>query len=473
MVIEIINFGPIKNFAFDLNKDFHLIVGQNNAGKSYAVTLIYLIIKTFHFMAEEGFGYFAAVRHAVQFDVSDESARKNGVYISDKLRGDVQQLLEKSFVLQLENSIKGTFNSIEDINNKRSNEGLRIVIRDVFFTMALAVKDKRLLISEFEINKKIKYKEIKQKRRLKTEDEIIIYSHPDDDSVFASNYVAAIYFLFFSVINSVHTICGNVHFLPASRSGLYLALSAFGQIVAELSRSRSFLSKKIELPGISEPLSDYFLKLSEIRVNRKNFEGKPVNKIAEKIENEILNGTVEFDSKTKRLFYSPKGTNLRLDLSSTSSMVSELSPVVSYLRYVLTQPEDRSRRLRILDPVAMYLPNVKSAGSLLIMEEPEAHLHPEVQVRLVNIFADLIGHDVKLIITSHSNYVFNKVNNLIISGQLVADNIEAVMVSNEDEGSICRRLDTDELGVDDDNFISVTESLYEEKMRLIDESNKG
>ncbi|WP_180818266.1 hypothetical protein, partial [Vibrio parahaemolyticus] len=75
-------------------------------------------------------------------------------------------------------------------------------------------------------------------------------------------------------------IINSVHYLPASRSGLYQALSAFGQIIAELSKNRSFLSKKIELPGISEPVSDYFIRLSDIRVQKKSFEDKEINKIA-------------------------------------------------------------------------------------------------------------------------------------------------------------------------------------------------
>lgn len=46
MQIVLQSFGPIKTFTFDLAKDFHLIVGENNVGKSYAMTMVYLILKT-------------------------------------------------------------------------------------------------------------------------------------------------------------------------------------------------------------------------------------------------------------------------------------------------------------------------------------------------------------------------------------------------------------------------------------------
>ncbi|NGZ28212.1 MAG: ATP-binding protein, partial [Magnetococcales bacterium] len=45
MIIQINNVGPISSYEFDLEKDFHIIVGENNAGKSYAVSIVYLIIK--------------------------------------------------------------------------------------------------------------------------------------------------------------------------------------------------------------------------------------------------------------------------------------------------------------------------------------------------------------------------------------------------------------------------------------------
>ena len=42
-------------------------------------------------------------------------------------------------------------------------------------------------------------------------------------------------------------------------------MGAFSSIVAELSKNKAMLTRKIELPGISEPISDYFLMLSNIR----------------------------------------------------------------------------------------------------------------------------------------------------------------------------------------------------------------
>ena len=47
MNIQLNNLGPIKEFNFDLSKDLTIIFGKNNIGKSYAISAIYLILKSF------------------------------------------------------------------------------------------------------------------------------------------------------------------------------------------------------------------------------------------------------------------------------------------------------------------------------------------------------------------------------------------------------------------------------------------
>ncbi|MFG3923510.1 AAA family ATPase [Pseudomonas aeruginosa] len=46
MKIKIENFGPVKEFIFDTEKDFHIIIGDNNVGKSYVLTAYYFIVKS-------------------------------------------------------------------------------------------------------------------------------------------------------------------------------------------------------------------------------------------------------------------------------------------------------------------------------------------------------------------------------------------------------------------------------------------
>ncbi|HBC9896060.1 TPA: AAA family ATPase, partial [Escherichia coli] len=281
---------------------------------------------------------------------------------------------------------------------------------------------------------------------------------------------------FMVMVNTILTpTLKSVHYLPASRSGLYQALSAFGQIIAELSKNRSFLSKKIELPSISEPVSDYFIKLSDIRVVKRNYEDKKLNILAKEIEDKILDGRVEFNPQTKQLLFYPNNTNLRLELSSTSSMVSELAPIVSYLRYVLTKADESGMRRIGSGAREFKRPEPKP---LIMIEEPEAHLHPEIQIKLTEIFAKLIDANVKLIVTSHSNFIFNKVNNLVIKNTaencmtgIHKNNVSSVVFKKTGTGSVALPLEIDELGIEDNNFGPATNELFDEKMDIFQTIN--
>ena len=47
MKIVIERFGPIKRFEYNLEKDMIVTYGDNNIGKSYAMQIVYLVLKTF------------------------------------------------------------------------------------------------------------------------------------------------------------------------------------------------------------------------------------------------------------------------------------------------------------------------------------------------------------------------------------------------------------------------------------------
>ena len=111
-----------------------------------------------------------------------------------------------------------------------------------------------------------------------------------------------------------------------------------------------------------------------------------------KIEKAILNGTVDIQrSETgyPRFTYRPEDWNDDLPLMNASSMVSELAPVVLYLRHVVRP------------------------GNVLIIEEPESHLHPAMQVEFTRQLAALVRAGVRVIITTHSEWVLEELANIV------------------------------------------------------------
>ena len=467
MKIKIHSFGPILDYEFDLDKDFHLIVGENSVGKSYAITIVYLILKVildsrgriefFSFVEADDIGFLSSSDLDWLRSIPDGQEKR----VNDLMAASANELFSWMLVDDLRAAIDNTFESSDVLVNQRSNDDLKISLIFEECTIVLGIVDKHVAITEFDLNGSYYVKTIRQSRERRKAGQIVtIYNNVKDSKHVEHSFKVAVLQIFFGVAREVTSQCSAVHYLPASRSGLYQALSAFGQIIAELSKSRSFLTKKIELPNISEPLSDYFLKLSSITVSKRRFEESRINQIAELIESQILNGKVEFDSKTKRIMFLPNDTSLRLDLSVTSSMVSELAPIVSYLRYILTEPPRRAVGLKRRIP---------RHAAMLIIEEPEAHLHPKVQIELVSIFSLLVHMGVKVVVTSHSNYIFNKASNLIIGKQLDPRIVSAVLFRMEDRGSVSRCLSIDEYGIDDENFVVVSEQLFEEKADMMEE----
>ena len=87
---------------------------------------------------------------------------------------------------------------------------------------------------------------------------------------------------------------------------------------------------------------------------------------------------------------------------------------------------------------------------LLLIEEPEAHLHPEIQVKLMELFVKLTGKRLKIFITSHSNYMFNKLNNLIIKKDISPEIVKVYhLVSEPKVGSINGKMEVSEDGIND------------------------
>ncbi|MEN8216938.1 MAG: AAA family ATPase [Pseudomonadota bacterium] len=132
-------------------------------------------------------------------------------------------------------------------------------------------------------------------------------------------------------------------------------------------------------------------------------------------------------------------------------MVSELFPLVAYLKYI-----------------------VAKSPSMIFIEEPEAHLHPEAQVQLIEILVKLVkvAH-VKLVVACHSNYMFNQTNNLILEGKIETASTQAIVFKETNEGSTALSMPINRFGIDDENFLETAQELYNEKLQLVENLNEA
>lgn len=197
--------------------------------------------------------------------------------------------------------------------------------------------------------------------------------------------------LFISLLdaNALGPLNAQAHYLPADRTGI---MHAHGLAVsASIERaSRVGLQRETPSPLLSGVLADFLVTL--ISLANESSERDPV--LAKEIEDSLLGGSIHIDKSITDypvFTYQPKGwkASRAMPLMRTSSMVSELAPVFLYLRYILEM------------------------GNVLIIEEPESHLHPSMQVDFIRFLARVVQAGVRVIITTHSEWVLEELANLV------------------------------------------------------------
>ena len=143
-------------------------------------------------------------------------------------------------------------------------------------------------------------------------------------------------------------------------------------------------------------MADFMGRLILYRGERKR--QNPLREIADAFEREVLAGRIEIRrfsaSGYPEFVYQPQETEEDIRLSRASSMVSELAPVVPFLRGTINR------------------------GDMFIMEEPEAHLHPAAQTQIAVTLARIVRAGVRVVVTTHSDWLLQEIGNLMREGEL-------------------------------------------------------
>ena len=188
----------------------------------------------------------------------------------------------------------------------------------------------------------------------------------------------------------------------------------------------------------------------------------PLYDIARKFEQELIYGEIKFiEGKEKFSYPEIKYSFNQRDLSlhRSSSTVSELAPIFLSLKYFV-KPD-----------------------SLLIIEEPEAHLHPQNQRILAKLIVHLIRNGVRVLITTHSDFLLQQISNYILMSKL--DENERINLNNDEigylneneisvhrfeysdmKGHTIKKVIINEKGIPQEEFVKIGNDLYRESIKI-------
>ena len=410
--IEVADFGPIRHAAVDL-RPLTVFAGPSNTGKSYLAMLVYALHECFgpHISARSGAGI--STRHLFSFSsaIADalhdrselrrsiagwwtEHAGSRAAPLPEELAGALRPLLERlpGGGRYLAQEVRRCFGAgaIEDLVRRES--------RDNRATIALQIADEGGRQSaRFRVE--FGSEGVQLSARIGALPQVRVSGL--DDSEYRADPSYRLDLVVTDVFESLtRPLARRAFYLPADRTGV---MHSHQVVVSTLIQSATAAGRRpsVNVPLLSGVLADFLDGL--IGMGRPARTATP--DLGDVLERNLLAGAVRLDrSETgyPSFAYRPANWDSDLPIMRTSSMVSELAPVVLYLRY-LVEP-----------------------GDLLIIEEPESHLHPALQARFARELARLVHSGVRVMVTTHSEWILEALANLVRLSELSEEQREGI-----------------------------------------------
>lgn len=495
------NFGPLSFIDVEV-KPLTIFIGPNNTGKSYTAMLIYSILK-----ANQTFEYLGPYRFLYDFDDinifdqernifrqleldeitegpdktlenknildwlnqilievnEDKKVEINFSEIPEEIKYSFYKILTRSFPKRLARIVASTFGSKLDdlirINSTNEYINLDFNASEASYSLKFTKKTTRRTYKDdkyiFNIieNCVIQIAKKNQEDKIKTytrENKLFIRVKGKIDEKIVLNTILNFLFQKWDIFIDKEMKNIEVAYLPAARSGILQGHKVIEASFYNMAKMAGI--KRMEIPALSGVVSDFIVQLILKGKGHGDF-----GDIAKFIEKEIIKGSIKI-IKDKyaypEIIYTISGSDI--PLHRTSSTISELAPLVIYLRDIIKK------------------------NSYLIIEEPEAHLHADALRIFARVIAKLIRSGVKIIITTHSDLLLQQLNNHIMMSSLKEEDLINQGYSKDDfirssevsaylfkfsdnkDGAITEKIEIEKDGVPDDEFATIVNELFNE-----------
>ena len=505
------DFGPIVEGEFEL-RPLTVFLGPGNSGKSYMATLAYCLMQSlsttgsfyFRMMGELGYrggsrkvaaGKSGAISPEFKIDgdaidslekwaqTTESAGDLPPGAVLDSLpqpaKDGIDRLLKNSLqyaAADFEDQLLRCYGSIESLRNRRASAaGLRVQVKRSDPSLNLRFSEQKSSLKAASVGA---WDYSPAEHGI---DSLLSALALDLDDWRLRGRTEPARQPYLHLLGSITSSIGNSLFhdfsarycfyLPAARAGMAQGYKAMASALVKhtsLAGVRPYAG-----PALSGIATDFIAHMLSMRsdvagANPYDLSRQCMASVVDFLEREVVRGKIDVvqsgDVSYPEIFYAPVVDRHELGqfpLHSMSSMVSELAPVVLFLRYLV------------------------NPGDMLILEEPEAHLHPAMQRRMARAIARLVNVGVKVIVTTHSDFFVDQLNNLIKLNRasrqkrkkegyekedcLDAESVGAYYFSMDDEkgGSIIEKLPvTRNSGIEEEAFLETATALYEESVSL-------
>ena len=424
MELLIKNLGSIRNNnqAIDLTKKFYTFIGYNNSGKTLVSQLLWTIFN------HDNIRKFSENTEIDSLVIDSEKPIKINQELIDEILNKFSRFIEKEVVntYNLDASIKETIiSSNKLIFQANIKEFKETKFKTTFLVRVAGNNDLEYLqISKGKGSLTINIKEnnIPEKVFDQIPRDFFERVNPYKESVIIP-----------SIIRVLLSKTEDTFFIPASRS----FFPVFYQYIYEIERNkRSEYNRRLQelienIDDDSDTNRDIFKRLQEQLPKRSYTE--PMNKVIESLYS--LNTKKKINSVYNSLIEKMIGL---MGGEITISSLESIAPIQFSFKF--DESKDlpmylASSSVNQLTILYLYLKYwAKEKNNFLMIDEPEVNLHPENQIRLMDILVQFVTeHDNRVLITTHSPILTDILNNYVYLHTLKSYDVDVTKIIEDNQ----------------------------------------
>ena len=420
LILDVENFGPIaeaKNIEF---KPMTVFVGPSNTGKSYLAVLLHAFLQAAnpdddpigYSQRSQFLGYNGSLafytsfkRDVAQWAINQETSNIDNLHISAHV--PIEQLSNETHDF-IANAISSTVSAIEERSNREiidyfdlKHEAVNGSYRATYNTttnISLTCEPFKLSLTD--------PKSTQSMKRLRGSIPILLryldmWSNQQDEGEieFDRREVSYINRVLVRYIDSQFRIIPRSFYMPTGRTGIMNAHRVLtSQIVRHAHRFGIEDQDNINYHRLARDFLTLLIDLGEHQGATDDRLHSRFASVADLIAHSLIRGEINVTAPEVGL---PDFEYVRegvvTPMFRASSMVTELAPVLLVLRHYV------------------------HPGNVVIIDEPEAHLHPAAQQQMAAALAFMVRSGLRVLITTHSHYMVEQLSNFVATSTLEQD----------------------------------------------------